>query len=104
MTTTQLLANPDALTADQLALAFGHLDAKAREARSASARSRAMNLRESIADEASRRGLVIRCNRLDDFSDPRFMCGRPSDFAPMIADHSDAEDLIADIQFANPRG
>lgn len=80
--TTLYTANLASLSADQLATAFGLLDDQAREAHSASARSRAMNRREAVADEASRRGFVIRCTRDTDLGNPRFMCGRSADFEP----------------------
>lgn len=83
-------ADLSTFSADQLAIAFGLLDGKARVAASESARSRAMNRREAVADEATRRGFVIRCTRNDDLSDPHFMCGRPADFAP---DHEGADTM-----------
>lgn len=75
---------------DQLATAYEILNERARLATTPAARTRAMNLREAVADVVSARGLVIRSNRhygdhSMDESEVRYMCGRPADFQPIAA-------------------
>jgi len=78
MTTTTILSDLTVLSGDQLATAWTIFDDRARAAQTSCGRTRAMNARERVGDEVSRRGFVIR--RL---TDGRFGCGRASDFEPI---------------------
>lgn len=74
-------ANLPTFSFDQLGTAYTIAAARALAAdRQSVACSRAMALRERVANEASRRGAVIR-----KMADGGYACGRSADFNPMEA-------------------
>lgn len=87
MTPTSALANLEALTWEQLAALYTVLDRRARDAKTPTGATRAQNAREQVADEVSRRGLVVRSNRhyFDPITVPvtHYMVGRPEHFEPI---------------------
>lgn len=87
MSITTALGQLDTLSWDQLAIAYRILNTRALDARTSTGRTRAMNARERVADEVSRRGLVIRSNRHNSISLPEaevvYMVGRLADFTPI---------------------